>query len=278
MSEQPSTSPKEKKKLQLSEGVLLGTVPVVVYAFSFVYEMGYLSFYGLPSALISIDAPAMISAALFGALYIFALLFWLSLAIDSSDSEYNIVKTIGLLMLYFGFFPIIYLLLRGSEYLPIAFFLTVGVMFLIIVLRGAEKRWVWLQGFSAKAYCFFAEVFPSESVHKKKKSTFELLQDGAGIVFIVLIPFVLVFAAGRHNAENLTTYDVFENEKLGVLAVARIYGNIVVSIPFDKGQMSFKREYAVFKFDNLSGVVFSSEKIGPLKTIPSQNGNKNPNK
>lgn len=133
-------------------------------------------------------------------------------------------------------------------------------------------------GLFGESILLFCRGFPIRIGSQEEKSTFELLQDGAGIVFIVLIPFVLAFAAGRHNAENLTTYDVFENEKLGVLAVARIYGNIVVSIPFDKGQMSFKREYAVFKFDNLSGVVFSSEKIGPLKTIPSQNGNKNPNK
>ena len=127
MSEIEAQNVHQWRKITFSESVLLGVIPVVVYALGFSYERGHLSFYGMPSALITTDAPAMISAAVFGVLYAYVLLLWLSLAVDSSESESHLVKSIGLIMLYLGFFPMLYLLLRGSEYLVIVLFSSLGL-------------------------------------------------------------------------------------------------------------------------------------------------------
>lgn len=273
MSEQPAENLTSKKESRISEGLILGMVPVIVYALGFVYEMGHLSFYGIPSSLITIDAPAMISATLFAALYVLALLLWLSIAIDSSVSEYNTVKAIGLLMLYFGFFPLVYLLLRGSGSLVIALYATTGAMLLIVILRKAEKNWEWLQKASEKAYRLLSKT--DSPTTPDKKTTFELLQNGIGIITIISLPFILAFAAGKHNAEGLTTYDVFEYQQSGEYAVIRIYGDKVLSIPLRKRQEYTEKKYAIFQINSLDGVVFSTRNIVSLKTQPARSANNN---
>lgn len=263
----------QKGKFALSEGVLLGVIPVVVYALGFSYETGYLSFYGVPSSLVSIDAPAMVSATVFGALYVFALLLWASLAVDSSGGESYFEKSIGLVMLYFGLFPVLFLLFMGAEYLSVVMFLSFGAMFVILLLRSLEARWSWLQRFSIKTHRVLSGAFGPEEVENERRSALNSLRAGGAMILIVMIPFLLAFAAGRNNAKDESFYNVIRNE-LGEVAVVRIYGDKIIAIPFDRGEKSFKREFLVIKTDSLSNVVFRSEEVGPLQQLPGKGRNK----
>lgn len=263
----------QKGKFALSEGVLLGVIPVVVYALGFSYETGYLSFYGVPSSLVSIDAPAMVSATVFGALYAFALLLWASLAVDSSGGESYFEKSIGLVMLYFGLFPVLFLLFMGVEYLSVVMFLSFGAMFVILLLRRLEARWSWLQRFSIKTHRVLSGAFGPEEVENERRSALNSLRAGGAMILIVMIPFLLAFAAGRNNAKDESFYSVIRNE-LGEVAVVRIYGDKIIAIPFDRGEKSFKREFLVIKTDSLSNVVFRSEEVGPLQQLPGKRINK----
>lgn len=275
MSETPSNQP---RKIQLSEGVLLGIIPVFIYALGFSYESGYLSYYGIPSELIAIDAPAMIRATVFGAIYAFVALLWFSLAVDSSVSESHSEKSIGIIMLYLGFFPVLYLLLKGSEYLSIVMMLSFGIIFLVVILRKLEEKLPWLQKASVKAHGVLAEAFPPEEEQKEKPSVFGGLQKAGAMFILAMIPFVLAFSAGKHSAEDDSVLDVFEREKIGELAVIRIYGDKVIAVPFHREKQEFQKQYVVFEIGTLSGVVFANEPIGPLKEVESIATQENPNK
>lgn len=275
MSEAPSSQP---RKIELSEGVLLGIIPVFVYSLGFSYESGYLSYYGIPSELIAIDAPAMIRATVFGAIYVFVALLWLSLAVDSSVSESHSEKSIGILMLYLGFFPVLYLLLKGTEYLIVVMMLSFGIISLVVILRKLEEKLPWLQKASIKTHGVLADAFPLEEEKKEKPSVFRGLQKAGAMFFLAMIPFVLAFSAGKHSAEDDSALDVFEREKIGELAVIRIYGDKVIAIPFHREKQEFQKQYVVFEIGTLSDVVFSNENIGPLKEVVIGAPQENPNK
>lgn len=275
MSEALSNKP---RKIELSEGVLLGIIPAFVYALGFSYESGYLSYYGIPSELIAIDAPAMIRATVFGAIYAFVASLWISLAVDSSVSESHSEKTIGILMLYLGLFPILYLLSKGSEYLSIVMMLSFGIIFLLVILRKLEEKLPWLQKASVKTHGILAEAFPSEENKKEKPSLFGGLQKAGAMFFLAMIPFVLAFSAGKHSAEDNSVLDVFEREKIGELAVIRIYGDKVIAIPFHREKQEFQKKYVVYEISTLSDVVFANEHIGPLNEVESVAPQENPNK
>ncbi|GAB57349.1 hypothetical protein [Rheinheimera nanhaiensis] len=263
----PETLSNQPRKIQLSEGVVLGIIPVVVYALGFSYESGYLSYYGIPSELIAIDAPAMIRAAVFGAIYAFVALLWLSLAVDSSVGESYSEKSIGIIMLYLGFFPVLYLLSKGSDYLSIVMMLSFGIIFLVVLLRKLEDKLPWLQRASVKTHALLAEAFQSEDEKQEIPSLFGWLQKAAALFLLTMIPFVLAFTAGKHSAEDDSVLDVFERERIGELAVIRIYGDKVIAIPFHREKQEFRKQYVVFEIGTLSSVVFTNEHIGPLKEV-----------
>lgn len=266
MSEAPSSQP---RKIEFSEGLLLGIIPVFVYALGFSYESGYLSYYGIPSELIAIDAPAMIRAAVFGAIYAFVVLLWLSLAVDSSVSESHSEKSIGILMLYLGFFPILYLLSKGADYLSVVIMLSFGIISVVVILRKLEEKLPWLKKASVRIHSVLAKALPPEEENMETPSLFGGLQKAGGMIFLAMIPFVLAFLAGKNNAADAPGLDVFEHKTIGELAVIRTYGDKVIAIPFHREKQEFQNQYVVFEIATLSGVVFANEHIGPLKKVGS---------
>jgi len=261
-----SSESSEKKKFSLSEGMLLGAIPVAVYAMGYSYESGFLSFYGIPTSLISIDAAAMVSSALFGAIYAFALLLWVSLSVDSSASDSYVEKSLGLIMLYFGFFPVLFMLLQGSKYLTVAMGMSFGMMLLIVLLRKLETKWNWLRRVSIKLHMTLSGNF--NSANEEFPSAVNALRKGGAIVLIAMIPFLLAYIAGQNNAKALTLYNIISNE-LGELAVIRIYGDKIIAIPFDRKAQTFSREFVIFEIGSISMVIFKSEKVGPIKYTSS---------
>lgn len=261
-----------KGKVYFSEGMLLGLIPVAVYALGYSYESGFVSYYGVPTSLISIDAPAMVSSVLFGAIYVYALMFWVSLSVDSSSSDSYTEKTIGIIMIYFGFFPIVFMLFVGGEYLAFAMALPFVMMLLIVLLRILEKKWGGLRNYSKKLHIYLSNVLGNEK--EEVKSASNSLQNIGGVLIIALIPFLLAYAAGRNNAKTQKTYSVITSTA-GELSVVRIYGENIIAVPFNRKEHSFTQEFAIMKMGNIDNVVFKNEKVGPLKDIsglsPSMN-------
>lgn len=248
----------------LSEGLLIAIVPIAMYVLGFSYESGYLKYYDIPLSLIAIDTPSMISAALFGAVYVIVFLFWVSFAIDSSGGDSYLEKTIGGLMLYLGFFPLIVLIMMGVEFLNAIIVCLFGIMTIVIFLRKIEKKSKRVKNFSVKLYGIISEhlLYSQDSV--RKRTALNLLQDALGAAILLMIPFFFAFAAGFNNAKNEERFNVIKvNES--ELAIIRIYGANIIAMPFSRLSSSVGGGFFLLKIENLNEVFFKNEKIGPLK-------------
>lgn len=254
----------ENRKFVLSDGLLLGVMPVFVYGMGYSYESGYVSFFGVPTSLISIDAPAMVSAALFGAMYAFVLLLWITSSVDSSASNSYVGKSIGLIMMYFGFFVVLYFMIKGTEYLTFTIAALFVVMLLIVLLEKLEGKWVWLRRFFMRIHSKLSESLDYEE--KAPVSAADKLREMGAILFIALLPFVLAYIAGKNNAKEQAIFSVISS-KIGDLAVVRIYGDRIIGIPFDRKDKEFSKEFVILKSESISERLFKSQKIGPLKDI-----------
>lgn len=261
-------------KIKLSEGAILAAIPVVFYALGFSYEAGYLNYYGIPDDVISIDATAMISATIFGALYSFILFLWLSIAVDSSLSDSSIEKAIGITM-PLGIIIIIFFIVKGDT--NIAFLSSFGFMAAIVFLRWLESKSVIARKFFTWLYNNVSTFFDYDEKPPQKKSAFKLLQDYSAIAILFALPFFLAFAAGSNNAKSKTEYDTIQDKTHNKLALIRIYGEKIITIPLsDKDQHNLpKKRYVIIPTQNLDNVTFEKEDIGKI-TFTSES--KKPNK
>ena len=151
-------------------------------------------------------------------------------------------------------------------------------MIVLVALKKAEEKLPWLQRMSMKIHAILSDTLPHESEAKGKSSAFEALRKGGSIFFLAMIPFLLSFAAGRHNAEDVSSYNVISNDEIGELAVVRIYGDKVIAVPFNRQKKSFERKFAIIEIGSLSNTIFSNEEIGPLSKQVSVSGHENPKK
>ena len=102
---------KRKNKNNLSsinDGLLIAAATMAIYALAYSYESGFLSYYGVPSSLISIDATAMVSSVAFGLMYIIPFLIIISIGNDFSIEKTNTIKLVGTILIYFGIFFALY--------------------------------------------------------------------------------------------------------------------------------------------------------------------------
>lgn len=264
-----------KNSLGFSEGILIAFVPAAVYALGFSFESGYLSYYGVPSSLASIDIPALISASLLGAFYIFVLLMWLTLSIDLTLDKSNIVKIVGVLMLYLGFLPVLYFILKGAEYLVYVLLACFTIIIVILLLSILEKKHEWLSVVGKKIHDGVRKLLPGEEKNSRSGAVDALTKAGV-VVFLSLIPFAIAYSAGKHYAKDKTNYGVVKHNRLGELAVVRIYGGSLIAIPFNREKKSLSNKYIVADVNNDKYMPIHHEEIGPLLKYRHSNPNKRP--
>lgn len=251
----------KKENSIFPEGLLVILIPAFAYALGFSYEAGYLSFFRVPSSFISIDISALFSTAIFVAFYLFFLLLWLSIAFDYSNGKSNVAKAMGKLMIILGFFPIIYILLKGAENI-VKIISILGVIFLIVsILTRLEKKFTFLVRASSKIH---ETIDESASKTLESKTAFSALQEKGTLFFLLFLPFIIAFFAGHNNAKGNSRYEIITHSQHGELAVVRNYGQLLVAVPFNRELKKIKDKYVIINSNTESSILFSPQNIGPF--------------
>ena len=256
--------PEEKKRFGFSEGILVIFIPAVAYAIGFSYEEGYLKFFGIPSALISVDIPSMFSAVIFGAFYIFLLLLWLFKTSELLQDNQNSKKTIGLAMVL-GFFIILFLLTKGTQYYIYIFLSLALIGVLTVILSKLESKFNPVAKIFSVTYKLINGTIKKD-IEDETHSSAANIPGKIFVLFIfLLIPFFVSSLAGSNNAREKITFDTIEHEKLGNIAIVRIYGDLVIGVPFTQTDKTLKGKYIVLDIKSLQNTPFVTQDIGPFK-------------
>jgi hypothetical protein len=189
---------------------------------------------------------------------------WVSLAGDFSKEKSNIAKTTGLTMIYFGLFPILFFISKGEEYLAIILFSIFFLIFFMRILSKLEKKVPFLEKIFSVIHQNMDTIL-KEKTNEKPNSSFYFFQKAGAILFILLIPFMLAFFAGKNDAKEKVQYDVLTHKRLGELAVVRIYSDLLIGVPFDRSKKQFANKYVIADIKSLDDAIFTVELIGPLR-------------
>ncbi|KAB7681123.1 hypothetical protein GBN23_06365 [Plesiomonas shigelloides] len=250
----------EKKGIALTDATYLLIIPAIAYALGYFFEFGYLSYYDVPSVLITTDIESMINAGIYMLLPLLSTLIWLAVALDASCSKKHSEKFAGTIMLFL-LIPIIMFICKGGWWYLIVFIASLAIKLVIAILGEAESMSdKFRDKFSNLNESFFGDLErkPTENLYHRSKQF-------ASVIFILLVPFLMSYTSGYNYARDKNAYDTFEYNNNKHLALIRVYGEKAIAIPFNINNDSLKKQYTILPLSELSKVMISKQNIGPLQ-------------
>lgn len=251
-----------KKSLSIYEALLVVLIPLLGYAISFLYEIGYCNTFNIPSYFIKPSATTIFigisSIVLFLLLY-FVIRWGFGIFLGTGPISLGINHlAIPLLILvyYFGIFGADWKRLSGVILgFVIVVFLEFGVPFFT-----QSKRLKFRDKLKAQDKADW-------EVDKFRKKVTEYF--GPGLMhFFVLLVFVFwaAYITGVAHAEQQREFLVSDTEPK--LVVLRNYANEFICGTFNETTKELLNEFTFLNRDNLDqNVSFKLKKVGPLKPV-----------
>jgi hypothetical protein len=258
------TEEKKKVSFSLSEGILLATAPTFAYLFTFYYEKGYTSYFGIPEQFISIN---LINVLIFAAAFLSAFILLFPLMNLLVMTLWNINSTI---------------LMSIAKTIAALIFLAI-----LIILFGPMgwKYWVWAV-IIVVAYATFDLIFPlvtqrdkkgyieklraQEDREKKVKGILDIvpIRHRLGIyLMLALLVFGIIIAEQMGKAEAFKQTEFLVTNTSQEMVVLRIYGDNLICVPFSRNTNEVEKKFAVIKMADTPNLSLNLEKIGPLHPV-----------
>lgn len=256
-------SPLRGRFLGLSESLLIALVPVLAYALSYAYEKSYLGYFGVPTSVISIGIPEIVASTFYLVFFLFVWWFCLAFSLETLQSDSNIERVFGAGLFLFSALGAPVIMLKGMDNAMYIFYGVTAVSVVLLVLRAVEAKFSWFRSLSERLLGGLRAYATNES-RIKRGAPMTRLSEAVMLALLTSMPFAFVAAAGQNDARKLGSFDVIRPEGMPDLAVVRIYGNVVVAVPFDREKRTFPDEYAVLQLSNLGQQTFRKASIGPL--------------
>jgi hypothetical protein len=242
-----AAAPREQPaRSRLSEGAMLALVPVIGSALAFLFESGFLYFYGIPSSFVKLDVPSIVQASIL-LLCTGAMLVLLGgLAAEwSVQRESTLKRVIGTSLPYVLFMLVALLALRPTalqQWLP----LLVGMVVLAVLGVYGEA---WFKGDAALPFHRRVDaVLAQERMRDEENSRKQPVTRFHKILLIVMTVGALcsfVFQSGIATAKARKTYLALKVDS--TLLFVEQYGELSLFKRFDPKTCQLLPEIQVHK-------------------------------
>lgn len=235
----------------LSEGILIGIASLLGYLLTYVFQMGFASYFSIPIEFINIGLNEILFTTTLAILIIY---ITTTLSLFFSKAKFK--KLFRFLTLVF--LIVLIILLRNSAFLIFVFILTIAFVLsplfqsqfhskkLIIETRTIETK--------TKANTFFEQYLLENSF------------------FLFIIPFVIIFAYifGILNAQLKHSFLTAKTNTNTEIVVLAIYDNSIICAPLDRRNKTIEERLFIFNKDSEDISILKLERVGPLKVKRSQ--------
>lgn len=249
--QQPASSSSEIRRSflgSLPEAIFIASFTAGTYWLSFVYQVAYLSAFGLPPDLVevSLQTTLLVTLALCGAWSV----FW-SINLGSMLWPKNpaiqrkiLPSLISLFLLIWWLFNFGFRTMDWSVYVILLICAVIGTAVQFLPGTGPEPPTIierigvafgWPAGFAVVSFIAF-----------------------------IIIGSVLLFILGRAKAETQKSYFLFSDYP--EIAVIRIYSDRILAVPFDRKSKTIRSEVIIRKIDQKDVRLTLDKDIGPLTT------------
>lgn len=272
-----STESDKRFKLVLSEGILLAGASATAYLFTFQYERGFASHFGIPPQFVNVALANVLFAAvlMLGFLLLIAGVANLFISIFyPSISRHPVLLHRATTLAMVSVFAFIPAYVSGSRVFWITFIgtvvLAVCVLFLLPIFSNRKEV----------GYVKKIEAQARKDQSESYTSIFTLAARRLGpnlplAIWFLLLGVFLVESAGDSAAANqvefLTTKPLSSNE----MVLLRAYGDDLILAPFDRTTKLVQKSFLIVKVQDLK-TPLTLEEVGPLTPVKSQAGQSSP--
>ncbi|HKK45796.1 MAG TPA: hypothetical protein VJ964_09755 [Balneolaceae bacterium] len=248
-----------KQKFGLTEGLLIAGVPAVGYWLAFLYQLGYCTYFNIPTSLIEISLLNVLIAiiGLVGFLAIINLygepFFWLYKGLPEVIRP-AIVKIGAPLIFMCGYAYVTRL--SGKPFYVAISIVVIPLLFVEFILPLFTQR---------KTKGYLAKLKAQKKIDYEYDTMMDTLAKNAGkerfLLFILLfaISFITFFAGG-YKAKTKTEFIVLTQPVKSI--VLKSYDNNFVTAKFDRDSNTVTAKYTLVPIDKSN---FEMDEIGPLK-------------
>ncbi|HBM08951.1 hypothetical protein CXF92_10105 [Pseudomonas sp. Choline-3u-10] len=225
-------------QLLKSNTFLISTLPVFSVALSFIFEAGFISYYGIPYSIIYIDINKTLIALSIISISAFSVWQFFTVLKNLSDRGGKLISSICIALIPSAFFAILFLLIElyTALWLCLAMFLfTAGYSYWL--LYKPER---------------LDEKLNTEQDNPVSKAAKEFL-------FYSILITMAVYTIGHRQAADKTSYFLLGKEE----ALIEIYGDKAVTIGFNSETGVLTGKVKIFQIDS-SGFTGETKKIGKL--------------
>jgi hypothetical protein len=253
------------RKLPLTETLILATLSAVIYVLAFLYEQGFLSYFGIPTQFITVS---LVTLLIFGA----GTITFLYISVGLANIVYTLLPKHRYLAFYIprylllGFLTIVVplFLFRGERLylimLCVWLILVIGLLVHPLIKYRKEGDW-------NKRYDAAIKALPDEPV----STLYTLIEKRYGMrevgywVYVFIILFALAANVGK--AEATTQAEFLVLNTVPEVVVLRVSGENLICAPFDRQAHEVKKSFSIRKIAEDTNLVMSLESVGPLKPV-----------
>lgn len=253
----------DRPSRMLTEGIVLAVTTAFAYALAYYYESGYADTFGIPRELISLDVRTILIAATAFVTYIYVAVLMLDVvwsAIPKGGGLLTLeVRFVAILLIVLFLYAFAYGQDSGDVIILIVGSILICLLYYLWVFftgpRGLSFREKLLLGYKA-----------DRKIHKEGLlgPLIDRLGGNSAIVLIGVGVFALFLAdaIGHGTASKQNDFFVLEDESNQV--ILRVYGNSVISAPFDPCTNEILAPLTVQQMSDTSSLKLRRVRLGPL--------------
>lgn len=255
----------ENKIHWLTEGVVISAIPLLGYAITFTYEMGYASYFSIPVKLINIDIPSVILSTFYVVLTLIILFIigrsYLTLLNRENIIHRSLFKLFPVMM---AFITLLIIYNRNWEkWIGISVMLVIYILLEFAFPLLTQRK---IQGYKNK---LTEQEKLEENFNKKSKQAIsryiidKIGLSSLGIIVVIFFAIFISFASGENHAIKKEDFLIINNGN-SELSVLQIYGDKLIASPLNKGNKEVEKSFYIYEVNEVSNVELKLEKVGPL--------------
>lgn len=230
----------------LSEGILIGIVSLLGYLLTYVFQMGFASYFSIPIEFINIGLNEILFTTTLAIIIIY-----ITISLSAFFSRAKFKRLFRTLISIFLIVLIIFL--KNS-----AFFIFVFILVIAFVLSPFLQS----QFYSKK---LIIETGTIET--RTKTNTFfeQYLLKKSFFIFAIPLFIIFTYVFGILSAQSKHSFLTTKTKTNTDIVVLAIYNNSIICAPLDRKNKTIEKHLYIFNKDSEDLSILKLERIGPLK-------------
>jgi hypothetical protein len=261
--------PEPSQRSWLTEGILIALIPASAYLWALYYEVGFCEYFHIPYGLISLN-PTTVLASSLPAFFILSLPVILLLFVVFFVAYEQISMLVFFVLVGMGGMWTV--LFSGESYqkrilVAVLTLMMLGIVFIPPFRRpraeGNYWRRLWVSLLRTTSPTAVTRSRPQLRV---RRIDFLLIL----VILAVIWAFIpLSRGLGKGGAKGLRDFLIVAAESpRPEVAVVRVYGDYLFTVPFDRTTKEFEKKLYLLKISEMAEVPLVLENIGPLSPKP----------